>query len=55
MTYIAVNARIARYDLSRALKFRLQAETITEMIQRLNRACEKNGYNWTDYIIFSVD
>lgn len=55
MMYIAINKKVARTNISRALRFRIQAETITDMIYELNRACERNNCDWTDYIIFSVD
>lgn len=52
MIYVAVNRKIAQIDLNRALKFRIEANTIDEMISKLNR--RTNG-NWTDFVIFSVD
>lgn len=49
--YIAINGKLAHYDLQRALRFRLQANTITEMLHKINQSNNK----WYDYIIFTVE
>lgn len=35
--YIAVNMRMARVDLARALRFAIRKETLVDMIKALNR------------------
>lgn len=55
MIYIAISNKLARVDLSRALRFRIEAPTITDMCFKLARVCEKENCKWYDYTIFSVD
>lgn len=47
--YIAVNMRIARVDLARALRFAIRKETLIDIIKELNRR-----ENWEDYQVYYV-
>ena len=49
--YIAINHRIAKVDLARALRWRIQGETVVDIIEKMNH----RGLSFNDYVIFSVD
>lgn len=51
MLYIAIDKSIAKRDIPRALRFRIEAETITDMLIKLERL----NHEFTDYYIFSVN
>ena len=52
--YIAVNIKLARSDLARALKWSIRTETITDMIKELARHEERTGQKWYEFVIFTV-
>lgn len=52
--YIAVNIKLARSDLARALKWSIRTETITDMIKELAKEEQRTGQKWYNYVIFTV-
>lgn len=52
--YIAIHVNTFRRNPERALKFRLQAETFTDLLNELQKAENRNGYKWYEYAIFTV-
>ena len=52
--YIAIHVATFRINPERALRFRLQAETFTDLLTELQKAENRNGHNWYEYAIFTV-
>lgn len=52
--YIAIHVETFKIHPERALKFRIQAETFTDLLTELNRAEQRNGYKWYEYAIFTI-
>lgn len=47
--YIAINMSVAHYDLQRALRFALRAETLIDIILEVNKR-----EDWKDFNIYYV-
>lgn len=52
--YIAIHVETFKRYPDRALRFRIQAETFTDLLNELQKAEQRNGYKWYEYAIFTV-
>ena len=52
--YIAIHVNTFRKNPERALKWRLQAETFTDLLIEFEKEERRTGYKWNEYAIFTV-